>query len=997
MPKIIDLKNTFLKTTIVPNLPPPFEADLKTIYRVPKDGASALSTDGLMAAAGAQNNNNGFDEYIFSKHFKLDEGSGDAVLYSIEDTPTDLLWGSPMRLIPGEYIGNEVVTAKLVELEDTNNNRATYYTNYSTGCVLNSVTGTWLYEQLAHKVFVIPYGEWSPLDASDDMYVQHNCKWSLTCRAELYIEYIEPELIGSNVGFAATDGGEIFNDYLTNRALSVNSSVRGTNNTGGITVFNVKDFNTKTKTFTLDKVFGIEVGDVFSVLTDYHSALNIGKVTAIDKTNCTVTVDSKVDASVGVSGTIEHFFIYAKPLIGTTVVGDGCTVEGASNIAIGYYSHVEGRGNTAVDTQSHAEGRNTKSIGNAAHTEGNATQAIGHRSHAEGRNTKAIGDDSHAEGYKTEAKYIAHSEGLETKAYGSHSHTEGAYTSTAQGDAGTCAHAEGLSSQANGAAAHAEGEHTQANAQASHTEGLYTVTQSIGAHAEGTASIVYPTTDYPSSKNLQFRYDSGVGELYILDTDTNSDFWAYLSSRYSIVEDRSERPPSYRFTAPLRVVVGDVVIICSTVRKALNGGPDTLPSRTVFEITDVKGSDIGFLNSSSPFSVTTIYERGEAVGSYSHSENNAYSKGNYSHAENSGISNGQYSHAEGNGVAIGESSHAEGKGVANSKYSHAEGEGQATGQSSHSEGKGTASKMYAHAEGEGQATNQGAHAENAGKAAGWYSHAEGAGTAEGSYNHAEGAGKTESTAQRSHAENSGVAKAIDCHAEGCGTAKHDYSHASGNKTITGRTAQTVVGAFNKEVANAYFVVGDGTSDTTAGRRNAFVVKDNGSATLRTQGTTDDSVVRYALIKEVRTEATTNLDTAKTYTDTSIKALTDKKGVSLFTCTDGNYSGKSFNSKIANYTLVNVYVYDNTINLGVNVLCTVTINSSADSFSIHGADTMCTASSLYPVSVNVFIDGKINSGSYTLKDIMASRVNPVDIEDSINGLLVANQLKITGIL
>lgn len=966
MPKIIDLKNTFLKSELVPNLPLPLEADLKTIYRVPK--ADALA-------------NNSFDEYIFSKHFKLDTQSGSVVLYSIEDTPTSLKWGSPVRIINGGYIDNEVVTARVVELQDVDGTQATYYTNSREGgCLTESIT--WLEEQVSYKLYVTPVDSWEALDTSADMYVQHNCKWFLNCEANLYIEYIEPELIGSTVGFAVADGGEIFNDYSTNKALSVNSSVRGTNNIGGIKAFNVESFDKTTKTFTLDKVFGIEVGDVFSVLTNYHSALNIGKVTAIDTTNRKVTVDTIVDKSVGVSGTIEHFFIYTKPFIGTTAVRDGCTVEGTGNIAIGDYSHVEGRGNTTLDSHSHAEGRDTKAIGNAAHSEGNITEAIGHRSHAEGRFSKAIGDDSHAEGNTTEAGFIAHAEGLETKAYGSHSHTEGAYTSTAEGQTGTCAHAEGHSTQANGVAAHAEGKRTIATGE--------------GAHAEGTASIVYPTTDYPSSKNLQFRYDSGAGELYILDTDTNSDFWTYLSNRYTIVEDDDPDgpPPLHMFTAPLRVVVGDIVIICSSVRKALYGGPSALLDRTAFEITDIKGNDIDFLDSSLPFSVTTIYERGEAVGNYSHSENNAYSKGNYSHAENRGISNGQYSHAEGNGVAIGESSHAEGKGVANSKYSHAEGESQATGQSSHSEGKGTASKMYAHAEGEGQATNQGAHAENAGKAAGWYSHAEGAGTANGSYNHAEGAGKTESTAQRSHAENSGVATAIDCHAEGCGTAKHDYSHASGISTKTGRTAQTVVGAYNKEVANAYFVVGDGTSNSA--RHNAFVVKDNGSATLRTQGFDDDSVVRYALIKEVKNEATTNLEIARTYTDTSIKALTDKKGISLFSTTAASYIDRLIN-KLADYTLVNVYIYDETINLGANVLCTVSIDSSANTFSIHGADTTRLDTSIYPVAVNIIIYGTIDNGNYRISDLTASRVNPLDSEDSINGLLVAKQLKITGIL
>lgn len=350
-----------------------------------------------------------------------------------------------------------------------------------------------------------------------------------TDTGNMYVDMSDTDrkLIGT--GEKTIAGGEIFNDYLTNRALSANSSVRGTNNIGGIKAFNVESFDTTTKTFTLDEVYGIEVGDVFSVLTDYHSALNIGKVTAIDNTNRKVTVDTIVDKSVGVSGTIEHFFIYTKPFIGTTAVRDGCTVEGTDNIAIGDYSHVEGRGNTTLDSHSHAEGRNTKAIGNASHSEGNTTEAIGHRSHAEGRYTKAIGDDSHAEGNTTEAGFIAHAEGLETKAYGSHSHTEGAYTSTAEGQTGTCAHAEGhstqangvaahaegRSTQANGAAAHAEGEGSQANKAAAHAEGKRTIATGEGSHAEGTLDIVYPTATYPASNILQFTFNSSVPELFM--------------------------------------------------------------------------------------------------------------------------------------------------------------------------------------------------------------------------------------------------------------------------------------------------------------------------------------------------------------------------------------------------------------------------------------------------------------------------------------------------
>ena len=59
-------------------------------------------------------------------------------------------------------------------------------------------------------------------------------------------------------------------------------------------------------------------------------------------------------------------------------------------------------------------------------------------------------------------------------------------------------------------------------------------------------------------------------------------------------------------------------------------------------------------------------------------------------------------------------------------------------------------------------------------------------------------------------------------------------------TIASAEAQTAIGKYNAEDANALFIVGNGT--TSSSRSNAFTVKLDGSATVQTQGTSNNSVI-----------------------------------------------------------------------------------------------------------------------------------------------------------
>jgi hypothetical protein len=111
-------------------------------------------------------------------------------------------------------------------------------------------------------------------------------------------------------------------------------------------------------------------------------------------------------------------------------------------------------------------------------------------------------------------------------------------------------------------------------------------------------------------------------------------------------------------------------------------------------------------------------------------------------------------------------------------------------------------------------------------ASGGWSHAEGNRThALGGTSHAEGL-RTFASAAYSHAEGSfTTGSGVSSHAEGYYTVAHgNYSHAEGLFTIASGSGQTVVGKYNKrDNADSLFVVGNGTGDSNANRRDILLV------------------------------------------------------------------------------------------------------------------------------------------------------------------------------
>ena len=240
--------------------------------------------------------------------------------------------------------------------------------------------------------------------------------------------YWESEIITlSSLGKATSEGGEIFNDYVNNKANQYGHA-EGQNTTAEGLGAHAEGRNTKA----------------------------IGNYAHTEGQN-------------------------------TTAEGLGAHAEGRNTKAIGYQSHAEGYNTQATGYQSHAEGYNTQAKTGVSHAEGSSTIAEGLGAHAEGLNTTATGNYAHAEGQNTTATgNQSHAEGQNTTATGRQSHAEG-QTTTATGRQ---SHAENAGAEASGVGSHAEGFYTKAEGSYSHAEGSYTKAQGSYSHAGGVRSEV---------------------------------------------------------------------------------------------------------------------------------------------------------------------------------------------------------------------------------------------------------------------------------------------------------------------------------------------------------------------------------------------------------------------------------------------------------------------------------------------------------------------------
>ena len=313
-----------------------------------------------------------------------------------------------------------------------------------------------------------------------------------------------------------TDGGEIFNDYDNNKALSKYSSAKGYNTIAGGRGFQVKYVISTTEGYDIElsNTSDIEVGDKFSFYSQSMSSNYDLYGTVKNIYDNHIIVDFFPITFLDNPTTKEYIWFPYKPnLNGDVVLGEGADASGyytkaneygshsegygtvaggryahaeGNNTFAGYASHAEGRDTIAMEEDSHAEGRGVIVSGEMAHGEGFNTKAIGKKSHSEGAETEAIGENSHAEGYRTHAKGDhSHAEGNNTTAEANNSHAEGSY---AQATADS-AHAEGYGSQARGEGSHAEGIDTKARGRGSHAGGINTIANTEAQMVIGTYNI----------------------------------------------------------------------------------------------------------------------------------------------------------------------------------------------------------------------------------------------------------------------------------------------------------------------------------------------------------------------------------------------------------------------------------------------------------------------------------------------------------------------------
>lgn len=291
-------------------------------------------------------------------------------------------------------------------------------------------------------------------------------------------------------------------------------------------------------------------GDIVSIINDSPYPMCC-TITAVDKTNGTITVDSlpfsEIKDPTLLKPNDRSVYVIDKPSSGEVQMGFGAFSLGYSNIAGGPLSSAIGYENKALDTAAFvtgreniggwgsfvggyknevlgdtasASGRSNKVLGNNASANGASNQAFGRNSKAEGLQTTAYGERAHSEGYSTtkleniptapeEAitrfeteKFTlalgnqAHAEGRDTLALKDGSHAEGRETIAD----GLQAHAEGYRTWALANSAHAEGSSTKAIGVGSHAEGASTEAQGKNSHAEGIGTIAIGEGQHVSGK-----------------------------------------------------------------------------------------------------------------------------------------------------------------------------------------------------------------------------------------------------------------------------------------------------------------------------------------------------------------------------------------------------------------------------------------------------------------------------------------------------------------
>lgn len=602
------------------------------------------------------------------------------------------------------------------------------------------------------------------------------------------IDNIKADLVGQKT----SQGGEIFNDYDTNKALGLFSHTQGTNNITGCLGYKIISTNPdqyvegmESITFTLntdnEHFANLAIDDIVSWRVDWNYNY-AGTITAVDSTAKTVTVNGVWGEEQPAFNPDElydnYLWVPNKPEAGDQPLGLGSSTTGINNINNGDGSVVEGKGNISDGRWSHIEGKNNKGA-YLNHIEGQKNISYAQSVHIEGEENSveegAI--NAHIEGSKnivTKTGYFSHTQGRANENSGQVTHIEGLRTKATKNAVG--GHAEGGSDEGNFTVvnnyfAHAENEQTQANGRGSHSQGLRT-------QANG---------DYSDS--------SGV------DTRANG---------------RASRATGSQTQANGVASVSEGIITEANSRAAESHGIKTIANGYSQFVVGQYNEPIGSGSSENPTNAPTIDDIVYFI-----------------------VGNGTNDNDRSNAFTVHKDGHAEVKAQGGTSSSVA--------QVSFVEEKINEIPLVGR-----KGTGSGAEIFNnytSNKASGQYAHAQGnQTTADGAFSTAMG---DRNTTKGSSSLASGVINETQARAStalGIGNIVTGYA-----QTVVGQYAKSIGGAGESPTQSdtTYFIVGNGTS--ASDRSNAFNVNKDGTAQLQVTGTTDDSVPRKDYVDNKITE------------------------------------------------------------------------------------------------------------------------------------------------
>ena len=200
----------------------------------------------------------------------------------------------------------------------------------------------------------------------------------------------------------------------------------------------ISSMNTTNSTITLESTLDANNALSNEVVTNLYLPVVIFISGAAGATTYTYTSDKIPSFSVGDTVSFGDYPLVKVISIDTsnkTITFDKTLDENAA-VSNAQFNYSLKENTTASGLDSHAEGTNTIASGTESHAEGNSTKASGTASHAEGNSTKASGEFAHSEGYQTNAKNKSE-------------HAEGHYNvshkvSDTYGDAGNTQHVIGI-------------------------------------------------------------------------------------------------------------------------------------------------------------------------------------------------------------------------------------------------------------------------------------------------------------------------------------------------------------------------------------------------------------------------------------------------------------------------------------------------------------------------------------------------------------------------